>query len=176
MPPTLALALFSRYSIQLSSGTPLEMTWYKPLASSSRATGMVLESSVTWSFSFSKSSPLLPAIVLAAAIAPLNVRLSSVSELSVLASWDTLSDTVPIASAHWLYFRKLSVSFCDVLFVASMAFFNSSTFTVILRTTSSPFSLRLMLNVTLCAIFSSCMLLFRLFFVSLERVQNSISR
>ena len=94
----------------------------------------------------------MPAIVLAAAIAPLNERLSSVKELSVSVNCDTLSETVFTASAHWLYLIRLSASFCEVLFAASMAFFNSSTFIVTLWTTSSPFSLRFMLNVTLFAI------------------------
>ena len=65
IPPTALRLDLLRNSIQLSSGTPLDITWYKPLASSSRASGMFLLSSVICPVSASNSSPLFPAMVLA---------------------------------------------------------------------------------------------------------------
>ncbi len=132
-PPTEALADFSRYDIQLSSGTPLEMTWYRPLASASRAIGMLSESSVTCFLSCWNPAPSLPAMVLASFIAAVNWLLSAVRSVNAPRR-DCMAVIVPL-TATALSFHLLNAE----------AFFSTSACTLAI---DFPISLMLAVAVT----------------------------
>ena len=155
IPPTDALADFCKKAIQLSSGTPLLITWYNPLASSSRTTGMLFDNSATCPLSLAKSSPLFPAIVLAAFMAALKLRLSSVTPLRAPEICEMALVTLLAAITAWLKLTKAAFSFWLLVLAESSTRRNSSAVEVAVTNCSLPSTTSLTLNFISFAIFSA---------------------